>query len=89
MIQSNQYMGVILIRRGSLQNLWFICLVYRRRRRGLIYLWDETDIASVFLKNQTKVFFGVILRRHGFHVDVKNRVDGCMVPSFKLKFPLA
>ena len=28
----------------------------------LINLWDETDIASVFLKNQSKLFFGVILR---------------------------
>ena len=41
-----------------------VCLSYDRRKRCrcLVDLWDETDIASVFLKNQSKLFFGVILR---------------------------
>ena len=41
----------------------FLIVVYKLiDRRNRINLWDETDIASVFLKNQSKLFFGVILR---------------------------
>lgn len=44
-------------------------------------LWDETDIASVFLWKKAYVFFGLILRVFGVVITY--------VPKFKLTCPLA
>jgi hypothetical protein len=78
-----QYVGVLWENRESGE-----LSLYRWRRKSF-NLWDETDIASVFLKNQTTVSFGVILRIQSFHAGRKLGGMTYLFSRFKLKCSLA